>query len=98
MERSEIRDRPSVAGRGPRLRGDGDLRPALDCARMTPILAAANSRRGSMRTARAAFRNRRLWAGLALGGAPAAAVALGLNRASEAGEAKAPRSRPRPSR
>jgi hypothetical protein len=51
-----------------------------------------------MRTARAAFRNRRLWAGLALGGALAAVVALAWNRASHDGEANARVSEPVPSK
>ncbi len=51
-----------------------------------------------MRTARAAFRNRRLWAGLALGGALAAVVALVWNRASHDGEANARVSGPVPSK
>ncbi len=51
-----------------------------------------------MRTARAAFRNRRLWAGLALGGALAAVVALAWNRASHDGEANARVSEPAPSK
>jgi len=51
-----------------------------------------------MRTARAAFRNRRLWAGLALGGALAAVVALVWNRALHDGEANARVSGPVPSK
>jgi hypothetical protein len=51
-----------------------------------------------LRTARAAFRNRRLWAGLALGGALAAVVALVCNRASRDGEANARVSEPVPSK
>ena len=66
----------------------------LDGATMTPILAAANRRRGSMRAARAALRNRRLWAGLALAGALAASVVLVWNRGSDEGEANARVSEP----
>ena len=47
-----------------------------------------------MRAASAALRNRRLWAGLALGGALAAVVALVWNRASREGEANARVSEP----
>jgi hypothetical protein len=47
-----------------------------------------------MRTARAAFRNRRLWGGLALGGVLAAVVVLVWNRASDEGEANARVSEP----
>jgi|GEM_PF-4012680 len=47
-----------------------------------------------MRAASAAFGNRRLWAGLALGGALAAVVALVWNRASDEGEANARVSEP----
>src|SRR5260370_6803847 len=72
------------------------LRPPLDGARTSPILAAANGRRGSMRAARAAVRNRRLWGGLALGGVLAAVVVLVWNRASDEGEANARGSEPPP--
>src|SRR5260370_28110537 len=70
------------------------LRPPLDGARTSPILAAANGRRGSMRAARAAVQNRRLWGGLALGGVLGAVLLLGWNPASDEGEADAPVSEP----
>jgi hypothetical protein len=47
-----------------------------------------------MRAARAAFRNRRLWAGVALGGALAAVIGFVWNRASYEGEANARVSEP----
>src|SRR5260370_3955238 len=70
------------------------VRRPVDGARTRPILAAANGRRGSMRAARAAVRNRRLWGGLALGGVLAAVVVLVWNRASDEGEANARVSEP----
>ena len=81
MERKRSPDAPRFAGR--------DLRPSLDGARRNSILAAGNSRRGSIRAAGAVLQNRRIWAGLAIGGVLAAVIAFVWNRGSHEGEANA---------
>jgi len=78
-------------GSAPPALGDGGLRSPLDGARTNPILGAESSRGSRMRPG---LRNRRLWAGLVLGGALAATILVVWKRGSHEGEASARISEP----